>query len=272
MNELLKLLENLSVGDSNINLANNPDVINFAKKVMAHGAMTEKAKLQGSQDKLQNKIASLEDSLFKSQESSAEKESNSLQLSEQLQAIQEQINEMTTLQEPEPEPKDESESLKKQDVAKMISDAFNTNLPDILKTTLEPFTKKLSSIQEGTVEEYRNRKLKELGDDVIPQMVQGSTKEAIDKSIATAKEVRRLYGNTHPKNELTTSASTTNLGNITNTPSQVDPKNTIQTPTTTSTTAKPPEKQVNIKGMDDASFAKNREKLAKEISSIKYQG
>ena len=142
--------------------------------------------------------------------------------------------------------------LTPEQVNDMLDKKFNEELPNIIQNSLKPLMESQQSLQVSNVTDYKNSRLKELGDSVIPEMILGSTKEEIESSIEASKQVRARF--TQPD-------TTTNQTPPTPQTPQVVP------PTPTSVTPTPPSSSAlqQMKSMSGMDFAKNREQLLNEL-------
>lgn len=148
--------------------------------------------------------------------------------------------------------KQQQAGLTPEQVNDMLDKKFNDELPNIIQNSLKPLMDVQSNLQQSTLADYKNARLKELGDAVIPEMISGTTKEEIESSIEASKQVRARF---------TTPDTTTNQTPPTPQTPQVMP------PTPTSVTPTPPSSSAlgQMKSMSNMDFAKNREQLLNEL-------
>lgn len=62
-----------------------------------------------------------------------------------------------------------------------------------IRPQLDTITERLNSTEKESVASYREKMLVQLGESVIPELVSGTTKEALDASVAAAKAARSRY-------------------------------------------------------------------------------
>lgn len=62
-----------------------------------------------------------------------------------------------------------------------------------IRPQLDTITERLNSTEKESVASYREKMVAQLGESVIPELISGTTKEAIDASVAAAKAARSRY-------------------------------------------------------------------------------
>lgn len=67
-----------------------------------------------------------------------------------------------------------------------------------IRPQLDTITERLNSTEKESVASYREKMVAQLGESVIPELILGTTKEAIDASVATAKAARSRYNISAP--------------------------------------------------------------------------
>jgi hypothetical protein len=78
-------------------------------------------------------------------------------------------------------------------IQEALGNVFKHNLPLVLNEALKPINERLQRFEQESLNQYRERKLQELGDQVIPDLVKGSTIEEIDQSIELSRQLRNRY-------------------------------------------------------------------------------
>jgi hypothetical protein len=191
MEELIELLKTVQNGDSTVDLSNNAIVLDALRKAMAKGGQTEK-------DKAYSEIATLKAQLANSAQSAKPQGGQTTPEPTTLEQLMAILGKQGQTSQPIPSatttPQPNGAGLTKEDVAQLMAEMFNARVPEILKKQLEPFTAQLTAIQSESLEQYRVRKIAELGNSVVPELVRGSSKEDIDASIELAKTIAARYG------------------------------------------------------------------------------
>lgn len=202
MEQLLELLKavQLQEGSSPVDLSLHPVIGEALKKAIAHGAQTEKTKLYNERNGLKGQVSTLNNELtaLRAQQQQAlqtapaqsgnpSSASNAPQqpgntTTDQLLA---QVLAKLNTQQDQPT----NGGITKEDLAGMLSTTVNQVLPGLLS----PLQEKLAALEKGNLEEYRQRRLAELGDAVIPELVKGGTREEIESSIEVAKGIASKY-------------------------------------------------------------------------------
>lgn len=85
-----------------------------------------------------------------------------------------------------------------------------------IRPQLDTITERLNSTEKESVASYREKMLAELGESVIPELISGTTKEAIDASVAPAKAARSRYNIPAPVTVTTTAVAPVEAVNIAN--------------------------------------------------------
>lgn len=161
--------------------------------------------------------------------------------------------------------------VSREEVHEILNEAFTKTLPEILRSQLAPVTETISNIQKQTIEEYRNARIAELGDTIIPELVEGNTKDEIEVSIIKSRTLRAKYNAPAPAPAATEQppiqTSTQQLA-----PQTVQvPAVTVQAPVTPAPTVPPATPNASDKNLPDFTkmsadeFGKNRESLAKSL-------
>lgn len=166
--------------------------------------------------------------------------------------------------------KQQVQGLTPEQVQAMMDKKFNEELPQIIQNSLKPVLDTTANIQQETLQSYKDNRLKELGDSVIPEMVTGNTKEEIEASIEASKAVRTRFAtpNTPPTPGTPPSEGTPAPQVQTPTPTPA-PTPTPTPPSPTPVTPTPPSSSAldGVKGMNMQDFGQNRDALLKELQA-----
>lgn len=169
---------------------------------------------------------------------------------------------------------EKNKPVTREDVSNMLAEAFNKTLPEVLRNHLAPVAETISNIQKQTIEEYRNARIAELGDTIIPELVEGNTKDEIETSIIKSRTLRARYPASTPATETTTHTETpvqTSTQHLAPQTVQVPAAVTVQAPATPIPAVPPATPSVNDKNLPDFSkmsseeFGKSREALGKAL-------
>jgi len=106
-------------------------------------------------------------------------------------------------------------SLTEDAIKQFIAAAINNSLPQLVEAKLNPVLEQVNSIQTLTVNDYKNRKMTELGELIIPEMITGKTVAEIDASIESSKAVRARFATTQNGQTPATQTPATTTGVIT---------------------------------------------------------
>lgn len=266
MEQLLELLKavQLQEGGTPVDLSLHPTIGEVLKKAIAHGSQTEKAKLYNELNGLKGQLstATTELATLRAQQAQA------------LQNAPAQSNPSTATNTPNTpgtstdqlltqvlerlgaNNQNSNTGITKEDLAGMLSTTVNQVLPGLL----QPLQEKLSTMERANLEEYRQRRLAELGDTVIPELVKGSTREEIEASIAPAREIASRYapkggGTQNPPTGTPPAAPTTQAPAVVNPPAAVQnpPANTRLIP--------------DVSQMSDKEYAAQREELMRKLQT-----
>lgn len=167
----------------------------------------------------------------------------------------------TQLKEARMEPAGAPGPITQEQVNDMMLNAFKTHLPDLLKPYLDPLRAATSQLSQEQVSSYREKRLAELGDTVVPELVVGNTKEEIEASIESAKAVRVRYNAATPPPAVPSTPAPAPAA-TTVPPSNIPPLPQHRTPEDT---------PVDIKGMSMEDFAKKREQLQSKLNAESQQ-
>ena len=155
--------------------------------------------------------------------------------------------------------REESATLTQEDVNNLISKAFEDNLPQILQKAVNPLVEKTKAIEQATLNEYKAKRLSELGDQVIPELIKGNTKEEIEESIASAIEIRSRYAGT-PAAPVTPGNQPPETPPVVPTPQAA--------PVVVPHIETPPQMELDVKNMTPEQYKEQREKVLKEVSAL----
>jgi hypothetical protein len=248
MEQLIELLKNVTLADgTTADLSQNLILVDVLTKAIAKGSQTEK-------DKLYPEIQTLKSQLAARVQTPPQQQPQQMgqpEIEATIARVLAQANPTTSPQYNASQPPQNpvGNGMTKEEVAGMIASVFNEKMPNLLQTQLSPIMEQLNDVKLENVEQYRNRKLLELGNTVIPELVKGATKEQVDASIVEATSIAAKYAvaQTATPVQPTSTAPTTVQPTVT-TPTQ--------TPTPTSVTREP-----NYANMSQADYAKSREAI-----------
>ena len=74
-----------------------------------------------------------------------------------------------------------------------LAKSFNTHVPKLLEKQLKPLFDSVTELKSEGVAQYKARLLKENSDNIIPEMLKGSTKAELDAALVEAKAVHLKY-------------------------------------------------------------------------------
>ena len=241
----INLPEKITLNGQEINVAESPELINL----LSIAQKIEKDKLYPTIEKLKTQVTEKETELAKLKVIGTPTPNNINQpitqdkLREEMKKIQAE---------------DKTEPLNAEKVADILFEKWSNALPDLIKAqvekSIEPIKTATSSLFNEQLTDYRNRRLIELSDQIIPELVTGNTKDEIEQSIINSIEVRKRYQENKPANV-------------------VKP---IETPGVTPPAPLPrivtpsgnPDEEIDIKGMGAKEFEKNREELLKKFKDM----
>lgn len=158
--------------------------------------------------------------------------------------------------------KQQQQGLTPEQVQAMLDKKFQEELPKIIQNSLKPLVDVQSSLHQESVDTYRETRLKELGDTVIPELVTGNNKEEIEASIALSIATRSRYAVPQTITPPITAPITPQV--------QAPVAPVVAPPSFTQVTSTPPSTSPldALKGMSGAEFSKNRETLLKELQGL----
>ena len=192
MEQILALLKSVTMPDgTTADLSQNAILLDALKKGIAHGSQTERDKLYPEIDRLKaaTKAAPQVPVTTPTQTQPTMEEILALLRPQQAQAAAPQNAPQQT-----PQPN----GFNQEHIAEMMAQMFNERVPQILKAQLDPFTEQLTAIRNESLEAYRSRRLAELGNTIIPELVKGVSKEEIEASIEVSKSVMSRFSPTPP--------------------------------------------------------------------------
>lgn len=88
--------------------------------------------------------------------------------------------------------------IDKEAIDSLIAKRFDEALPTILQQRVAPLEQTIEALKAENLQAYRDKRIAELGDAVMPEMIQGNTKEEIESSIELSKALRAKYAPTQP--------------------------------------------------------------------------
>lgn len=102
-------------------------------------------------------------------------------------------------------PTPNTSNLSREEIVNIVNEAtqaainsFAKQLPETLQKQIAPISEVIQGLKQKEVSDYREARIRELGDAIIPELVVGDTKEAIDASIEHSKGIRAKYAPVAP--------------------------------------------------------------------------
>lgn len=181
MDQLLELLKAVILQDGGepVDLSQNTTIRSALSAAIAQGAKTEKDKVMPDLTRLKTELGAATEELKILR---AQKPSDVNAALDEIRAALKQTTPAATT-DPTIKP------LTKEDVAALLASAVN----DVIPKLMQPIEAKLAGLEKESVESYRLRRIKELGDAIIPEVVSGDTIEAVEASITLAKDLAAKY-------------------------------------------------------------------------------
>jgi hypothetical protein len=160
-----------------------------------------------------------------------------------------------------------------QQFQEMMDKKFNETLPNMIQEAVKPLMEAQQNLSQQTVESYKETRLKELGDTVIPEMITGSSKEEIEQSIQNSVAVRTRYNTQNAPQQVppthTPQVAQQQYVAPTPTPAPQIPQPNAVPPAQTPITQTPPQASLvdNVKAMSSDDYAKHRAQMMSELGS-----
>ena len=138
-------------------------------------------------------------------------------------------------------------------ISAIIDKKFSDALPELLKNQIDPLAKKLAATEKSQLDAYREKRLSELGDTIVPELVRGATREEIEQSIVESTAIRQRYTPTQPTTPVV--------------PTEENPAPPVQhIPKPVSRPVQLPDEHVeDVKNMGLDEFSKKREDMLKKL-------
>jgi hypothetical protein len=138
-----------------------------------------------------------------------------------------------------------------------LAKSFNTHVPKLLEKQLKPLFDSVTELKSEGVAQYKARLLKENTDNIIPEMLKGTTKAELDAALVEAKAVHlKYFKKEDSKAPANTPNTTTNTNNNQKVPVVPIGGNGSQT-----------NAPLDIKSMDAKTYAEKRAELLAKARS-----
>lgn len=248
MADNIQLPEELTIGEVTYKVKETPELKTFVTAILSKAQTDERKKLYQRIESLEKSVLDLNTENESLKVAPQQVTSETIHRSNDQKGLKEEIKMINA-----------STPVTMEAVSELISKAFTDNLPGLLKQSIDPFVKKLEATTQEQVADYRERRLRELNDSVIPELIKGSSKEEIEESIVNAIAVRQRYAT--PAEPITPQVvqQTTPAARVPATPAPPVPAKVEGNPPI-------PTAGEDIKNMSAEEFAKNRVALLSKLS------
>lgn len=249
-----RIPDEITIGENKFKVSETPELLKFMQSV----GKVEKAKLYSTIEGLKKQLTESESKINalaqnKTSVPPQEPTINASKIEAKTQGVtKESIK--TAL-----ESVNSKTELTVENIAETMANMFNSTLENALPAMFEkyvkPIAEKTSLLERETLTQYREKRLAEVGDTVIPEMVVGDSKEEIEKSIEKASQIRSRYRTQQV---------------IPQTPAEqkVAEQQAPPAPPSIPLYPTPEERELNIRGMTDEDFAKNRDSLQSKLKTM----
>ena len=264
----------VKIGEVEYSVAEHPELLALVEA----GRTEEKTKLYARIEKAENEVKSLTDEKAKSGEITVKQKADLDKALQELEEAKTKLSEFIKKEGEEP-----SNVMTPEEIKKMVADAVAGNN----KESETKIAELQEQLKQRDLASYRERKLAEVKDIVIPDFVPTSltSNEDIDKAIEEAKAKSANYLTQDFKFEDGTSKRLTlhEIANLTDeekkgsgTPPPATPPTTptsttppVETPPTPPAGGgNPPSLMDSLKDMSDADYEKNRDAIKQEVMKL----
>lgn len=237
--------EQITIGETAYSIKATPELMALVKTVTQQVQKTEKNKLYDTIETLKTQVATLQKEKEAIQTSSAALPVPTPKPLENPPSTTEIRNQLKASDSP----------ITMDEVNNLLHKKFTEDLPAILQNLLKPVTDELNATKAEQVRLYRNRRLLELGDAVVPELVVGNTPDEVEQSIASSALIRQRYA-----------AVSTPVTPVT----PVIPVSQFTPPPAAPIIPRIPfqdEQQLSVKNLSDKEFAAQRDNLYSKIKA-----
>lgn len=274
-------------------------------KVIREGKQVEVSHTEATPEEMQAHLDAQITTARKSEKDKVYETINTLKtekqtISTQLQEANQKLQQVSTPNQPQTTPNQVTEpttAAAQQHQQPQQTTSPNTIPSDLVEKVIAGMTEKVivpmqnriaelaaqvTNTQQETVADYRQRRLSELGDSVIPEIVSGNSREEIEQSINKAKEVRAKYSTTPTPPATTTPPAGGASAATTTTPPAGggSPENPLGIPTNRVIPPSPPlmpdpnnpNAVLDYSKMSPAEYAQHRNKILAENGATASQG
>lgn len=155
----------------------------------------------------------------------------------------------------------------------MTKEDFKEMLPGIVKEVVKPVLDATEQNKENELKQYREKLIAENSDKCFPELVKGSTKQELDKSLQDSIALRTKYPTNAPtptnvKDPLLQQQQAAQQAVQTQTPTQTQAPNVPNAPAAPSRPTPPATAIPNVKQMTMKEFAQQRDSLRAKLDSM----